>query len=250
MTLDEIIPPLLPMPPLPRPRQGRTELVVLLHGLSRTRMSLLRLEIKLRAAGYMTYNWPYRSRTQTIQELRLAFAELLTDIAPLGFARVHFVGHSLGGVLIRAGLSPEGAELLPPGFLDRFPAGRIVQIAPPNNGASIVDRLARGPWIKLAGKPVAELRKGADWLGRIGMPRAEMGIIAGTRRLHPLNPSSWINALHKLDEPHDGTVELSSARLPQAKDFMGIPASHTFIADDPETIRATLAFLKTGRFRP
>lgn len=247
---DDMLPPYFaPMPPLPRPQKGREELVVLLHGLSRTRLSLMRLELRLRLAGYATYNWPYRSRLHSIHDLRQAFADLLLRLKDSKFTCIHFVGHSLGGLLIRAGLCPEGAAYLPQGFLTDFPLGRIVQIAPPNQGVGIIERLERGPWLRLVGRPARELRTGAEWLSTISLPQADLGVIAGTRRIHPLNPSSWINALHGVDEPHDGTVEVRSAEMPGVKDSLRLDASHTFIADDPRTIAATIRFLRSGHFK-
>jgi triacylglycerol lipase len=156
--------------------------------------------------------------------------------------RTHFIGHSLGGLICRAGLmEPVG-----------FPLGRLVMIASPNRGVRIVQRLQKLPLLsglpRLFGKPALELGRDAAWFGQLGLPPVEIGVIAGTRGFHPLNPSSWLNTLVGNEGRHDGTVELDSAMLPGMQDFMSVDLAHTFICDDDRVIAATLNFLKQGSF--
>jgi pimeloyl-ACP methyl ester carboxylesterase len=221
-----------------RPAAAPRDLVVLLHGLGRTRLSLWRLERALREAGYETLNWGYPSRRLDFAQLARRFRALLARLAGRP-GRVHFVGHSLGALLIRAGLSePAG-----------FRVGRIVMLAPPNRGAAIVNEIARVPGLpRLFGRITAELRRDSEALRGLGVPRAEIGIVAGTRELHLLNPSSWLMALIGAREAHDGTVELESQPLPGMRDFVAVETTHTIIADHPETIRQTLHFLAKGVF--
>lgn len=217
--------------------------VVLLHGLSRTRRSMARLEQALAGAGYDVVNWDYPSRRHSVAELVELFRSFCaTDLAQQP-KHTHFVGHSLGGLLIRAGLT---------GHDPGFPLGRLVLIASPNRGAGIISRLTATPLLadlpRLFGRPALELGRDAAWLGEIGMPAAEIGVIAGTKGFHPLNPASWINSLLAGEVPHDGTVELDSAMLPGMTDFLSLPLAHTFICDDARTITAVLHFLQHGRF--
>ena len=123
-------------------------------------------------------------------------------------------------------------------------------IAPPNDGVRLVRTLSDWPrFAALYGRPTRELAAGARWLRELGAPAAEIGVIAGNRRFHPLNPTSYMNAMIGNDRDHDGTVEVASARLAAMADFLVVPASHTFICDHPEVIRQTIHFLGTGRFR-
>lgn len=216
--------------------------VVLLHGLSRTRRSVARLEAALREAGYDVINWDYPSRRHSIAELVALFRALCADLAKAP-KQTHFVGHSLGGLIIRAGLiEPVG-----------FPLGRLVLIASPNRGVSILRRFEEVPLLadlpRLFGRPVLELGRDAAWLQQLGLPQAEIGVIAGTRGFHPLNPSSWFNTLLGNPQPHDGTVELDSAMLPGMTDFLSLDVAHTFICDDERVIAAVRHFLEAGRFQ-
>lgn len=220
---------------------GSGERVVLLHGLGRTRRSMRRLRIALRAAGYQPLSWGYHSRRHRIAEHVAHFRGRLEELAGAE-EPVHFVGHSLGALIIRGALS-EPSESAP------FPLGRIVMIAPPNHGADVAERfggtrLAR--WFY--GEPVRDLEEGAPPLDWLGLPATEFGIIAGSRRFHPLNPISYVNALRDLEYEHDGTVEIENTRLPGMKDFLVVTAHHTFICNHPQVICQTITFLKSGVF--
>ncbi len=216
--------------------------VVLLHGLSRTRRSLARLEAALREAGYEVINWDYPSRRHSIAELVVLFRALCDDLAKQP-KLTHFVGHSLGGLIIRAGLA---------GWQPGFALGRLVLVASPNRGAGIITRLTATRLLadlpRLFGRPALELGRDAAWLGSIGMPAADIGVIAGTRGFHPLNPASWLNTLLAGEVAHDGTVELDSAMLPGMTDFLSVDVAHTFICDDERVIAAVRRFLEAGRF--
>ncbi len=213
--------------------------VILLHGLGRTALSLARLERAVAGAGYRVQAWRYPSRRHAIAELVAQFRRQLSGWAAAG-GPVHFVGHSLGAILIRAGLIDP-----PP-----FPLGRIVMIAPPNNGVRLVRTFRNWPQLAaLYGRPARELASGARWLRELGAPAAEIGVIAGDRRFHPLNPTSYLNALSGNRHAHDGTVEVASARLAAMADFLVVRANHTFICNHPEVIRETVHFLNSGKFR-
>ncbi|WP_374634411.1 esterase/lipase family protein [Ferrovibrio sp.] len=216
-----------------------------MHGLARNPASLARLETACKAAGYHTLNWGYPSRDDSIAGLLARFRGLCDTLAKQP-AVTHFIGHSLGGLLLRAGLiDPVG-----------FPLGRLVTIASPHRGSGIVARLRETPLAPLLpvvmGKPVYELAPDAPWLQTLGWPAMQIGAIGGTRRFHPLTPASWFNALMGNSAEHDGTVELTSA-LPQdvngaIADYLRLDAGHSFMADDPRCIAAALNFVKTGRF--
>lgn len=220
--------------------------IVLLHGLARDRASLARLEAACMAQGFETLNWGYPSRAESIPQLLARFRALCDQLAARP-AVTHFIGHSMGGLLARAGL------IAPV----RFPLGRLVTIASPHRGSSIVARLRDTPLRPLLvlamGKPVLDLAPDAPWLQTLGWPDMEIGAIGGTSRFHPLTPASWLNALFGNRDEHDGTVELASAqpRGPDGwalTDYYTLDAGHTFMAEQPRCIAAALAFVKTGRF--
>lgn len=211
------------------------ERVVLLHGLGRTPRSMRHLARGLEAAGFVPLLIGYPSRTHTIAEL---LEHLRPYLQALGSGTFHFVGHSLGGILLRALL----AEPLP------FAVGRFVMVAPPNRGAWVVTRLGQYQLLhRFFGRPTKELYRDAPWLASWPIPACEIGVLAGTRSFHPLAPVSWVNAVLN-GHPHDGTVEIDSTHLSTMRDHLAIAANHTYICDHPEAIRQTVAFLRQGRF--
>lgn len=209
--------------------------VVLLHGLGRSPLSMRRLASGLAEAGFAPLAIGYPSRTHTVAEL---VEHLRPHLQALGPGATHFVGHSLGGILLRSLL----AEPLP------FSVGRFVMLAPPNRGAFVVTRLGRYRFLRpFFGRPTVELFRDAPWLATWPVPACEIGVIAGTRAFHPLAPVSWANAVLN-PFAHDGTVELDSTHLAGMCDHVSIGANHTFICNHPEAIRLTIAFLRAGRF--
>ncbi|MBM3569208.1 MAG: alpha/beta hydrolase [Alphaproteobacteria bacterium] len=214
-------------------------LVVLVHGLGRTPLSLWRIERALGRAGYRTRAYAYASRRHGLDELARQFRTFLGGLHGEP-GPIHFVGHSLGAILIRAGLTEVSPRAL----------GRIVLLAPPNRGTGVVARLARAPWLMWRmGPAVRDLGPSSPILRALPPAPPSTGIVAGTSRFHPLTPASWVNHVwFRIAEEHDGTVELASTRLEDAADFIALPVGHTFMPSQPAVIRQVLAFLREGRF--
>ena len=113
------------------------ECVVVLHGLGRTANSMDEIEEKLLGAGYRVWNEGYPSRRENITSLAAIYvgsgARYCADAS-----RMHFVTHSLGGILVRQYLQQVQLENL----------GRIVMLAPPNRGSKVTDRLRDSGWYR------------------------------------------------------------------------------------------------------
>ena len=211
--------------------------VVLLHGLGRTSRSMRPLARAAEVHGYQVLNLPYPSRTAGVEALAELVAHETHAFVP--DARLHFVTHSLGGILLRAAVS---AGLIP---LDRI--GRAVMLAPPNQGSELPDVLGTRPLIgpvfrRVTGPAGAELGTGADGLiGRLPRVDFEVGVIAGCRSLNPL-----FSAL--IREPNDGKVSVTRAAVSGMRDFLIVPHSHTFLMRAPAVIAQTFRFLEHGTF--
>lgn len=192
-------------------------LVVLLHGMGRSPLGMRPMARSLEAAGFRVLNLGYHSYTQTTAEIEADLTRrLLAELAARPAARVHFVGHSLGAVLARR-LAVAG----------RIPGvHRIVQLAPPNQGAAAAVRMT--PWMGWVQRPMRELRPGSAFLASL-TSRAPEGVevaIVAARR--------------------DGKVRLSETRLDGATVRVETPGVHTFLMQRPDVIRATARFLRTG----
>ena len=209
------------------------ETVIVVHGLGRTSASMVVLESRLEAAGYRVVSFGYPSRSEPIEQLvdRLdaAVARCCADEAET----VHFVTHSMGGVLVRS-------------YLGQLPdphRGRVVLLSPPSQGSEIVDAFADTPMLRSVLGPAGS-RLGTDSAGiasQLGPPRFSLGIITGDRSINPIG--SWL-----IPGPDDGKVSVDRARVEGAADFLVVPATHTFIMNHKEVAVQVVSFLREGRF--
>lgn len=210
------------------------EHVILLHGLCRTARSMAPMERALTRAGYRVVNVDYPSRSAPIADLsERAIAAALARCRRDGAVRIHFVTHSLGGILVRSYLARHRLPEL----------GRVVMLGPPNQGSEVVDRL--GSWrvfsltTGLAGSELGTSPRSTP--NRLGAVTFSVGVIAGSRSLN------WINSC-LIPGPNDGKVAVARTRLAGMADHIVIPATHPFLMRNRTAIRQTLAFLRTGAF--
>jgi len=214
----------------------KKECVILLHGLGRTKYSLSKLASEL-MNDYGVVNDTYPSRKHTIEELAKiavggALAKCLDD-----YSKVHFVTHSLGGILVRQYLSEHNVHKL----------GNVVMLGPPNKGSELVDFFQKSPFLdRIFGStngPAGRQLSTAD----TSIPRAlgevdfSLGVIAGTRNF---------NFLYSRIMPSDsdGKVTVASSKVEGMSDHLVLPVDHTFMMRDRRVVGQIKAFLKHGRF--
>jgi pimeloyl-ACP methyl ester carboxylesterase len=212
-----------------------SECVVLLHGLARTSASMADMADALQQEGYSVSNIDYPSREKPIAELAAsAVAEGVRRCREQGAERIHFVTHSLGGILVRAYLAEETIPEL----------GRVVMLAPPNQGSPVVDEFSGVPGYEWLNGP-AGFQLGTDAESvplKLGPANFEVGIIAGDVSVNPILSTAF-------DKPNDGKVAVADTRLEGMKDFLVVHHSHPFIMQSDEVIEQTLHFLRFGSFR-
>ena len=211
-------------------KQKNNQYVILLHGMGRTWRSMWWMSRALKQAGYHVRNVGYPSTRHNIQWL--ADKHVDPAVQRLGNAEcIHFVTHSLGGILIRQYLQ---THALPKG-------SRIVMLAPPNHGSEVTDRLINWkPYQWLNGPAGQQLGTNTNSVPNQLKPiDYDIGIITGNKSTNPLF-SSWING------EDDGKVSVNSAKLDEMKDFLVVPTGHTFIMNNMQVIKQTLNFLESG----
>jgi hypothetical protein len=211
------------------------ECVILLHGLARSKGSMTKMEKRLQAQGYYTVNKGYPSRHKTIEDLS---EETIPDAVAIcrnnSAAKIHFVTHSMGGILVRYYLKHHEIQGL----------GRVVMLSPPNNGSEVVDQFGDNILFQYINGPAGK-QLGTDpssLPGRLGKVEFDLGVITGDRSIN------FINSLI-IPGTDDGKVSIPDARVEGMNDFLVVHATHPFIMKDNETIEKTIHFLKHGKFQ-
>jgi pimeloyl-ACP methyl ester carboxylesterase len=207
--------------------------VVQLHGLARTSRSFRQMERALQRAGFATLNLDYASRKLELESLaeriHPAVARFAESVGPL-----HFVTHSMGGLLARIYLAKYRPARLQ----------RVVMLGTPNGGSEVTDllkdltlyRAFYGPAGQQCGTRQSECLTGLPPLDYV------VGIIAGNRTIDPFA------SLFIVPRPNDGRVSVSSTKLEGMADHIVIRTTHSGLLSSRHAIDQTIAFLREGRF--
>jgi len=220
--------------PLAASAAANQEYVILLHGLCRTSRSMAPMGRALSQIGYHVVNVDYPSRSAGIEKLgEDAIGPAVAKCQQAGAVKIHFVAHSLGGILVRSYLAQHAVPQL----------GRVVMLGPPNQGSEVVDKL--GSWWffkKINGPAGSELGTGTNSTpNRLGAADYCVGIIAGDRSIN------WINSL-LIPGPDDGKVSVARSKLDGMADQLVLHITHPFLMRNGAAIRQTIQFLSTGSF--
>ncbi len=215
--------------------QTRRECVILLHGMGRTRNSMKRIEKSLVKDSYTVWNESYPSTSENIEKLSIEHIEKgLAFCNEIKAEMIHFVTHSLGGIMVRYYLQDHKIENL----------GKIVMLSPPNKGSEVADFLKDVYAYKLVMGPAGQ-QLGTDSSSLPGSMKAidaHVGIITGNRSFDP-----WFSPL--IPGEDDGKVSVESAKLEEMSDFLVVESSHAFIMGNTSVIDQTKFFLKHGKFK-
>jgi pimeloyl-ACP methyl ester carboxylesterase len=219
----------------PAPANATRDGVVLLHGISRTALSFRKMQLALERAGFTTLNLDYLSRSKALEALAEDIHPAIQRFADSIDTSVHFVGHSMGGLLARVYIGRYRPKRL----------GRVVMLGTPNGGSEIADRLknfgAFRAFFGPAGQQLGTQRSAVDdaMLPPIDYP---VGVIAGNRSIDPV-------AGTMLPKPHDGRVSVANTRLDGMADHIIVETSHPWLVRNGLAIEQTITFVRDGSFR-
>ena len=216
------------------------DVVILLHGILRTRKSMAGLAKHIEAQGFLTLNFTYASTKKNLSDLADDVQAMMAAEESFHSAKqVHFVTHSMGGLVLRH-------------FLDRHRKnlggrlGRVVMLGPPNRGSELADifqNIAPYRWIFGPAGQQMTVRENAVQIPQ-GKVDFELGVIAGTVGW-PYPDGALL-----LKGQHDGRVTVENTKLDGMKDHMTIPVMHGLMMGHQGVRRNVTQFLKTGRFIP
>lgn len=203
------------------------EAVILVHGVWSNGLDFWRLRLNLKRAGYACHVFNYHVWGKPPAETA---AQLHTFTENIDAPVLHFIGHSLGGIILMH-------------LFDQFPfnrQGRVVLMAAPVNGSTVGRRLASTPFTSwMLGKSSERGLDGdvPEWRGW-----QDIGVIAGT---FPMGVGMVVGGL---ELPHDGTVSVAETQLKGATDYITLPVSHSGMLMSAEVSNQVITFLRSGKF--
>jgi pimeloyl-ACP methyl ester carboxylesterase len=212
-------------------KHDSAEQVVLLHGLGRKGNAMFLLQKRIREAGYEACSIEYPSMQEPPDVILKKVGDQIERCCKDDSRPIHFVGHSLGGLIVRA-------------YLDQRPLknlGRVVLLGTPSRGSELVDIYGDSWLVKILGPTARVLGTNENsFPNRIGPPYYPLGIIAGT--------SSFTITDDHLPGPDDGLVSVRSTKIDGMTDFLLVDTSHSMMRYNKTVAIETIQFLKKGRF--
>ncbi len=220
---------------LPPQNGEKDECVILLHGLARSSRSMKKMARFFQQKGYAAINAGYPSTTLPVEKCADYLAQAIHLASSQNFSRIHFITHSLGGIVLRYTFRSQVPDNI----------GKVVMLSPPNHGSEIVDTLGSWKLFQWINGPAGQqLTTFHDSIpNTLGAAIASTGIITGDRHAFF---DKWFSSLIKGD--NDGKVSVESARLENMRDFLVVHESHPFIMNAQSVLEQSLYFIQHGRF--
>jgi len=202
--------------------------VVLAHGLWMPGIVMTPLAARLARAGYRCHVFQYASHRRPLEWNTERLARFVARRLP--GRRAHYVGHSLGGLVVLATLAAHAA----------FPVGAVVLLGTPARGclsARLVGGRVLGRWLLGASEPLWREGVQARW------QRPEpLGVIAGTARF------GLASAVVRLPGQNDGVVRVEETAVEGMRDRLVLPVAHSAMLVSRRVADRVAGFLREGRF--
>jgi pimeloyl-ACP methyl ester carboxylesterase len=204
--------------------------VVFVHGLFLNGAEFTLLRRRLSAShGFQSHRFSYPTVSGSINS---ALSQLNQFVSRIDAERIHFVGHSLGGLVLSRYFERERFER----------PGRVVLLGSPVVGSSSARAIARHAWLKRVLGPLVAEELLDPSASRCWACERELGLIAGT------TPMGLGRFFARFDEDCDGTVAVSETKLPGHTAHLTMPVSHMGMLASADVARQVGEFLDQGRF--
>ena len=201
--------------------------VLLVHGMGRTPLSMVRLGLRLRAAGMEVHYFAYFAPAESVERITVRLARRLQAMS----GPYIVVGHSLGGVLLRMAI-------------DRLPAGtrrpeRLVLVGSPHGAPRLARRLSGWPVYRLISGDAGQLLADPSRMAALPRPAVPCTVVAGTRgfpaRLSPFG-----------EEPNDGLVAVAEVIPGEGAETLTLARGHTFLMNAREVREHICALVQSA----
>lgn len=219
------------------------ECVVLLHGLGRSSRSFKHFANHFSESGYNCIAVDYPSKTMHLYEIVNEIMVPLVNRLSLDYKKIHFICHSMGGILMRA-------------FISRYHfdnIGRIVMIGTPNKGSEIATIISKFPLSQhIWGVNLLDLSYQSAFIKNLDngfLASKELGIIAG--ELHSINDMltdvvSFCKVM--IPKPNDGLVTVDSTYIASQKDHLVVNFGHNQMLRSYNVHLQAQHFIENGCF--
>ena len=209
--------------------------VILLHALARTTHSMSSMANYLQRSNYIVINQDYPTTRKSIKSLANEdVPSMVRQCQQYNPSKIHFVTHSIGGIVLRAYLQDYQLPNL----------GLVVMLAPPNHGTQLADLLRHNLIYQVIAGPAGQELTTSQSSTPNALNQSvkyDVGIIAGNFSFNPLMKAFF-------HEDNDGKVPVSSTRIKGMKDFIVLPVSHMFMMSNAQVIKEVAYFLQNGSF--
>ncbi|MEP3047178.1 MAG: alpha/beta fold hydrolase [Roseibium sp.] len=211
---------------------GDKVIIVLLHGLGRNANSMWLLASRLEDAGFFVQRIEYSSLHQNPDEILEDIGNQIELCCRRHKHAVHFVGHSLGGLMVRAYLQNNKVDNL----------GKVVLIGTPNKGSEAADHFSDSWLMDIMGPTAKTLGTGdTSFPNLLEVPYYPVGIIAGIRNSTLNDPV--------IPGKDDGVVSVEATKIDDMTDFILLETGHSMMRYDREVADQTIAFIENGAFQ-
>lgn len=194
--------------------------VIVLHGYLRSYKSMQKICQFLDKKNFIVFNCDYRSTKYSIDIIaNELLKKFITRFCTKKYKTIHFIGHSMGAVIIRKFLQDNPMLNL----------GKVVMISPPNHGSYIADILTKIPFSDYVfGPSLKQLSTTKNsFVNRLPNIKCDCGIITAQ---------------------YDWVVSQNSTMLVGADDYTEISATHYGILSNKRLPGLIYNFLSSSCF--